>query len=42
MGGLNFISSLMLLKIAYNGFALGAVADFGALNSQYTTKADAR
>jgi len=25
-----------------NGLALGAVADFGAQNSQYTTKVDAR
>jgi len=25
-----------------NGLALGAVADFGAQNYQYTTKADAR
>jgi len=25
-----------------NGLALGAVADFGALNCQYTTKVDAR
>jgi len=28
--------------IAYNEFALGAVADFGARNCQTTTKADAR
>jgi hypothetical protein len=28
--------------VAYNGLALGAVADFGALNCQYTTKVDAR
>jgi hypothetical protein len=31
-----------LLNIAANVFALGAVADFGAQNCQYTTKADAR
>jgi hypothetical protein len=29
-------------KMAHNGLALGAVADFGAQNCQYTTKADAR
>ena len=29
-------------KVAYNVFALGAVADFGAKNCQATTKADAR
>ena len=28
--------------IGYNGLALGAVADFGAQNFQYTTKVDAR
>jgi len=28
--------------LAENGLALGAVADFGAQNCQYTTKADAR
>ena len=28
--------------IATNGLALGAVADFGAQNCQYTTKVDAR
>jgi hypothetical protein len=28
--------------IAYNGLALGAVADFGAQNCQYTTNVDAR
>ncbi|MDQ0475594.1 hypothetical protein [Chryseobacterium sp. MDT2-18] len=28
--------------IADNGLALGAVADFGAQNCQYTTKVDAR
>ena len=29
-------------KMAHNGLALGAVADFGAQNCQYTTKVDAR
>jgi hypothetical protein len=29
-------------NIATNGLALGAVADFGAQNCQYTTKVDAR
>lgn len=28
-------------KLAYNVFAFGAVADFGAKNCQVTTKADA-
>jgi len=28
--------------ITANGLALGAVADFGAQNCQYTTKVDAR
>jgi len=28
--------------MAYNGLALGAVADFGVQNCQYTTKVDAR
>jgi hypothetical protein len=28
--------------LAYNVLALGAVADFGAQNFQYTTKVDAR
>ena len=31
-----------IVAIAYNEFALGAVADFGARNCQTTTKADAR
>ncbi len=30
------------VRVAYNGLALGAVADFGAQNCQYTTKVDAR
>ena len=29
-------------NMAYNGLALGAVADFGAQNCQYTTIVDAR
>lgn len=29
-------------SIGHNGLALGAVADFGAQNCQYTTKVDAR
>jgi hypothetical protein len=29
-------------RITYNVLALGAVADFGAQNCQYTTKVDAR
>ncbi|WP_229091458.1 hypothetical protein, partial [Bacteroides nordii] len=29
-------------KLPHNGLALGAVADFGAQNCQYTTKVDAR
>jgi hypothetical protein len=31
---------LGFLTITANGLALGAVADFGALNCQYTTKVD--
>jgi len=31
-----------LSQIAHNVLALGAVADFGAQNCQYTTKVDAR
>jgi len=31
----------MSLLLAANGLALGAVADFGAQNCQYTTKVDA-
>jgi len=30
------------VSIAPDGLALGAVADFGALNCQYTTKVDAK
>jgi len=33
---------LSLVIIDANGLALGAVADFGAQNCQYTTKVDAR
>jgi len=29
-------------SMTHNGLALGAVADFGAQNRQYTTKVDAR
>jgi len=36
-----FITSLVL-EIGFNVLALGAVADFGAQNCQYTTKVDAR
>jgi hypothetical protein len=31
---------MSVFKLAANGLALGAVADFGALNCQYTTKVD--
>jgi hypothetical protein len=34
--------STVVCKIAHNGLALGAVADFGAPNCQNTTKVDAR
>lgn len=30
------------VKLVHNVLALGAVADFGAQNCQYTTKVDAR
>jgi len=36
-----YVSTAVLLQTA-NGLALGAVADFGAQNCQYTTKVDAR
>jgi hypothetical protein len=32
----------ILLSLLHNVLALGAVADFGAQNCQYTTKFDAR
>jgi len=32
----------MFLRLVGNGLALGAVAVFGALHCQYTTKVDAR
>jgi hypothetical protein len=32
----------IFIKLAFNGLALGAVADFGAQNCQYTTKFDAK
>jgi hypothetical protein len=37
-----FFFARTLFNIAGNGSALGAVADFGAQNCQYTTKVDAR
>ncbi len=40
---LNLFCIIDLFKwVATNGLALGAVADFGAKNCQYTTKVDAR
>ena len=33
---------MVKFKLAANGLALGAVADFGAQNCKYTTKVDAR
>ena len=38
----NFVHTRGFSEIAGNGLALGAVADFGAQNCQYTTKVDAR
>ena len=32
----------LFFRLACNGLALGAVADFGVKNCQYTTKVDAR
>jgi len=37
-----YIGFCVVLKMSYNVLALGAVADFGAQNCQYTTKVDAR
>ena len=37
-----FVLNFRALKLLYNVLALGAVADFGAQNCQYTTKVDAR
>jgi len=37
-----FLIDVPLSNISYNVLALGAVADFGAQNCQYTTKVDAR
>jgi len=37
-----FACALALFCMPHNGLALGAVADFGAQNCQYTTKVDAR
>jgi hypothetical protein len=39
---LKIVGTAYRLAIAANGLALGAVADFGAQNCQYTTKVDAR
>jgi hypothetical protein len=39
---LYFIIEKFVNKVAHNVLALGAVADFGAQNCQYTTKVDAR
>ena len=36
------VAATQFFSITYNGLALGAVADFGAQNCQYTTKVDAR
>lgn len=37
-----FMFNILFGKITANVLALGAVADFGAQNCQYTTKVDAR
>jgi hypothetical protein len=37
-----FMFNILFDKITANVLALGAVADFGAQNCQYTTKVDAR
>jgi len=37
-----FCFSVRCGSLTANGLALGAVADFGAQNCQYTTKVDAR
>jgi hypothetical protein len=39
---ISFILAVSFVRLAGNGLALGAVADFGAQNCQYTTKVDAR
>jgi hypothetical protein len=39
---LSFNVCTVALRVADNVLALGAVADFGAQNCQYTTKVDAR
>jgi len=36
------VSALFFLRVKHNVLALGAVADFGAQNCQYTIKVDAR
>jgi len=42
-GGQDDFSGLVSsFKLPHNVLALGAVADFGAQNCQYTTKVDAR
>jgi len=41
-GSLVCFIPLRCFKLACNVLALGAVADFGALNWQYTIKVDAR
>jgi hypothetical protein len=38
----SFFSIMGFVTMTHNGLAVGAVADFGALHHQYTTKADAR
>jgi hypothetical protein len=37
-----FMVALSFFRLAHNVLGLGAVADFGAQNCQYTTKVDAR
>ena len=37
-----FMSAVSFGRVTDNVLALGAVADFGAQNCQYTTKVDAR
>jgi hypothetical protein len=36
------LSAVSFFTLTANGLALGAVADFGVKNCQYTTKVDAR
>jgi hypothetical protein len=42
MSFIYFVTVLTFRGMRHNGLAVGAVADFGALHHQYTTKADAR